>query len=103
MLMLRQLVIIAFGCVVGTVAAGFFLAATAPAATRSLDYLLAAMVFLLGFAAGTAVAGRVTAGVPLLQSAPNSGGEPEIGLELGPVVERSSMMHPAVEDLSRSL
>lgn len=98
MLVLKQLVIVASGCVIGAVFAGFFLAATAPAATRSLDYLLAAMVFLIGFTAGTTVAGRVAVRVSLFQPAPGAAGEPAVG----PLVERSPVMPSVAQELSRS-
>jgi sensor histidine kinase regulating citrate/malate metabolism len=98
MLVLKQLVIVASGCVVGTVSAGFFLAATSPAATRSLDYLLAAMVFLIGFVAGTAVAGRVTVRFALFQPAPEAAGEPAVG----PLVEWSPVMPSVAQELTRS-
>lgn len=69
MLVLRQFVIVTSGCVLGAVVAGMYLAASAPAATRSLDYLVTAIVFLIGFAAGSALAGRFTAKAAALQPA----------------------------------
>lgn len=84
MLVLRQTVTVASGCVLGAVAVGIFLTASAPPATRSLDYLLAAMVFLIGFAAGTALAERFTPTLPVFAASPATVDEAPLG-ELGPL------------------
>jgi hypothetical protein len=84
MLVLKQFVIVASGSVLGALAAGAFLATTVPAATRSLDYLLTAVVFLFGFAAGTAGVGRLVKKPGGLKSAATS---KETAVNLGPLAD----------------
>lgn len=90
MLVLKQLVIVGSGCGLGVLVAGTYLTASAPAATRSLDYLLTAMVFLIGFAAGTWLAGGFTARTAAFQAEavspdPNRDQESETLGELAPL------------------
>jgi hypothetical protein len=88
MLVLRQFVIVASGCVLGAIAVGIYLTATGPAASRSLDYLLTAILFLLAFAAGTALAGRFTANAAVMEptiAAPAVPAKPVLLGELAPL------------------